>query len=118
MERGYRDVEGLGRIYFKGGMCTDMAFTRAALGRRAMSSPHCECGKDKDTRNVALHEPYTLPRQASYDDIMRTVKGRCKLLTSRRCCELTHRSAPDHDWCKPLLCIYGMYGTHPQCKTR
>lgn len=104
MKRGYRDVNGVGRVYFKGGMCTDMAFTRAAIGRRAMSSPHCECGKDKDTRAFALHEPYTLPRSASYDDIMEAVKARCTLLTMRRSFELTHRSPPDHDWSTPLRC--------------
>ena len=104
MKLGYRDVGGMGRIYFKGGMCTDMAFTRAALGRRAMSSPHCECGRDTDTRAVAIHEPYTLPRGASYVEILTAVQARCKLFTMRRCCELTHTSPPDHDWSLPLRC--------------
>lgn len=104
IKQGYRDVAGIGRVYFKGGMCTDMAFTRAALGRRAMSSPHCECGKDKETRAIALHEPYTIPRNSSYENILKAVQGRCKLLTMRRCCELTHTAPPDHVWSQPLRC--------------
>lgn len=65
-------------------MCTDMAFTRAAYGRRAMSSSHCECGMSKETRAIAIHEPYELARDASYDTILQAIKGRCTLLTTRR----------------------------------
>ena len=104
MKRGYRDVSGIGRVYFKGGMCTDMAFTRAALGRRAMSSPHCECGKDRETRQCAIHEPYTMARTSSYETILAAVQSRCKLFSMRRCFELTHTVPPDHDWSRAVRC--------------